>query len=98
MTWARWKADNTANGAWIVGKAQITPKCEVSTVFLGLDHNYGRGDPLIFETMIFGGPLDNATYRYSTWVQAEAGHAELVTAARIACAQVNSIKEKAGAS
>lgn len=25
----------------------------VSTVFLGLDHNWGRGRPILFETMIF---------------------------------------------
>lgn len=25
----------------------------ISTVFLGLDHQYGAGDPLLFETMIF---------------------------------------------
>lgn len=51
----------------------------VSTVFLGLDHRYGApGDPLIFETMIFGGPHDGYQERYSTWDQAEAGHAEAV--------------------
>lgn len=26
---------------------------EVSTVFLGLDHNYGMGPPLLYETMVF---------------------------------------------
>lgn len=50
----------------------------VSTVFLGIDHQYGRGDPLIFETMIFGGQLDQEMDRYSTYDQAMAGHAEMV--------------------
>lgn len=27
----------------------------VSTVWLGLDHNWGGGEPLLFETMSFGG-------------------------------------------
>ena len=27
----------------------------VSTVFLGLDYNYGEGSPAFFETMVFGG-------------------------------------------
>lgn len=27
---------------------------EVSTVWLGLDHGYGGGPPIIFETMVFG--------------------------------------------
>jgi len=53
--------------------------CRVSTVFLGLDHSFrGEGPPDIFETMIFGGPLDQETRRYSTWDDAEIGHLEMV--------------------
>ena len=48
----------------------------VSTVFLGLDHNLSyQGPPLLFETMVFGGPSDEAMCRYSTWSEAVAGHA-----------------------
>lgn len=51
----------------------------VSTVFLGLDHNYsGEGPPLLFETMIFGGKLDGGQWRYSTREEALAGHIETV--------------------
>lgn len=47
----------------------------VSTVFLGIDHNWSdEGPPLLFETMVFGGPLDQTMYRYSTWEEAVAGH------------------------
>jgi hypothetical protein len=47
----------------------------VSTVFLGLDHNYlGEGGPILFETMVFGGPFDHEQERYKTWAEAEAGH------------------------
>jgi hypothetical protein len=46
----------------------------VSTVWLGLDHQWGNGPPLIFETMIFGGDHDEEQWRYSTREQAEAGH------------------------
>jgi hypothetical protein len=49
----------------------------VSTVFLGLDHGYG-GPPIIFETMIFGGPHDKYQERYSTWQEAEEGHRRAV--------------------
>jgi hypothetical protein len=49
-----------------------------STVFIGLDHNWGEGPPLVFETMIFGGEFDQYQYRYSTWAEAEAGHAVAV--------------------
>uniref|UniRef100_A0A6H1ZQK1 Uncharacterized protein n=1 Tax=viral metagenome TaxID=1070528 RepID=A0A6H1ZQK1_9ZZZZ len=50
----------------------------ISTVFLGLDRQYGEGEPLIFETMIFGGELDREQHRYSTWEQAEAGHKAMI--------------------
>lgn len=46
----------------------------VSTVFLGVDHNYGFGSPLLFETMIFGGRHNDYQERYTTWEEAERGH------------------------
>lgn len=51
---------------------------EISTVLLVINHQFGDGPPLIFETMIFGGELDGETYRYSTKALAEAGHAHAV--------------------
>lgn len=50
----------------------------VSTVFLALDHNWSGGEPLLFETMIFGGPYDGYMERYSTYEQAKAGHERIV--------------------
>jgi len=53
----------------------------VSTVFLGLDHNWNGGPPLIFEAMIFGSrknAMDLGCKRYSTYEEAEKGHAELL--------------------
>jgi hypothetical protein len=47
----------------------------VSTIFLGLNHQFGHGPPLIFETMIFGGRYDGYQWRTSTWEQAETTHA-----------------------
>lgn len=49
---------------------------QVSTVFLGIDHSFGDGPPLLFETMIFGGEHDGDQWRYSTWEEAEKGHME----------------------
>lgn len=47
----------------------------VSTVWLGIDHNfYGDGPPLIFETMIFGRELDQEQWRYATEYDARVGH------------------------
>lgn len=46
----------------------------VSTVLLVIDHAFGHGPPLIFETMIFGGPHDEEQWRYSTRAEALLGH------------------------
>ncbi len=47
----------------------------VSTVFLGFDHSFG-GDknPILFETMVFGGLYDEYQIRYNTYDEAESGH------------------------
>lgn len=52
---------------------------QVSTVFMGLDHNWSNsGPPILFEPRVFGGPLDGEMYRYPTWDAAAAGHKLLV--------------------
>ena len=59
-------------------------RIRVSTVFLGLDHGFGRpGGPVLFETMVFGGSLDGEQRRYETWEAAQAGHDELVARLRL---------------
>jgi hypothetical protein len=53
----------------------------ISTVFLGIDHNFNGGPPLIFETMAFDdevGFADLECERYSTWDEAEVGHKAMV--------------------
>jgi hypothetical protein len=59
----------------------------VSTIWLGLDHSFGLGgSPLIFETMIFGGPCDGEQWRYPNRHAALAGHDQAVAQARaVAC-------------
>lgn len=48
----------------------------VSTVFLGIDHNWEFGGaPVLFETMVFGNEkFYDEQERYETWEEAEAGH------------------------
>lgn len=50
----------------------------VSTVWLGLDHGWRSARPIIFETMVFRGPLDQEQERYSTEEEALAGHYAMV--------------------
>ena len=46
----------------------------VSTVFLGLDHQFGIGPPVLWETLVFGGALDGAMMRYTSKADALRGH------------------------
>lgn len=51
----------------------------VSTVFLVLDHNHSpKGKPVLFESMIFNGELNQSLDRYRTWKEAEEGHKKMV--------------------
>lgn len=53
---------------------------KVSTVFLGLDHNFSGLEnpldyrPVLWETMIFGGPNDQEMWRYCSREEALKGH------------------------
>lgn len=53
----------------------------VSTLFLGVATNGDDAAPEVFETMIFTNGT-NRQQRYSTWAEAEVGHAELVASVR----------------
>jgi len=60
-------------------------KCRVSTVWLGINHNFEDGPPLIFETMVFSAKNGKVTEyseldmeRYSTLKQAKDGHKKMV--------------------
>lgn len=48
----------------------------VSTVFLH-SASHRLANPEFFETMVFGGPLDQFQCRYQTWDEAAAGHQRL---------------------
>ncbi len=68
----------------VVGRTEVADSL-VSTVWLGTDYNAADdGPPIIFETMIFGGPLDQMTWRYATEAQAKAGHVAAVAEAESA--------------
>lgn len=84
MTWGKWFENNRRR----IGYTEITSEIQVSTVFLGIDHRFGGdGPPVLFETMIFGGPLNDEQWRYSSYDDAEAGHAVAVKKARAAIGQ-----------
>jgi hypothetical protein len=63
-------------GRWQI-KTEVND-CIVSTVFIFLDHSFGDRPPILFETLVFGGLLNDEGERYSTKAEAEAGHAKWV--------------------
>lgn len=77
MTWAKWMESTDRH----VAKDEIGD-VRISTVFLGLDHSFGQGSPLLFETMIFGGVHNDHQTRASTWDEAEKQHAEAMAMVR----------------
>ncbi len=70
IKWSRWfeEADRQLENT-IIGNIRI------STIFLGIDHNFSsEGPPVLWETMIFGGPNNGYQNRYSYIEDARAGH------------------------
>jgi hypothetical protein len=80
-----------------VAETQIGPYW-VSTVWLGLDHQFGQGPPLLFETMVFAVDRDDPgletlgpdldCQRYSTEAEALAGHEDMCTLIRATIQEV----------
>lgn len=71
IKWARWLESVDRS----VKSTRLPSDVRISTVFLGIDHRFmGHGPPILFETMIFGGPHGEYRKRYCTWEDAEAGH------------------------
>jgi hypothetical protein len=66
----------------LVARTRPQPGVTVSTIFLGLNLQHGDGPPLLFETMIFGGPHSELQWRYPTWAAAGVHHAAVVAALR----------------
>lgn len=75
VAWGKWMQTE----ARVVSQTDVRPGVQVSTVFLGLDHSFGReGPPVLFETMVFRDGHGHEQDRYCTWAEAERGHAAMV--------------------
>ncbi len=79
ITFCRWASlfeDGNQNGNRIIGKTYIGNRWWVSTVWLGLDHSFGHGPPLIFETMVFrpGEWGGHECIRHATLKEAQEAH------------------------
>lgn len=74
MKWGAWM--ETAERHLALDK--LPNGAKVSTVFLGLDHSFDEGVPILWETMIFGGQHDQEQWRYATRDEALKGHKKAV--------------------
>lgn len=73
LDWARKFEDR----AYKIVKQENVGDIWISTVWLGMDHSFGEGKPLIYETMAFpkkGDWNELGCERYSTLEEAQKGH------------------------
>ena len=82
IKWAQWFDKRTGDDpvddtTWRVGADHIGSTF-VSTVFLGLDQNFAGGLPVLWETLVRGGQLDQEGERYNSRDEAKQGHAHWV--------------------
>ena len=88
LTWIEWfkKVGNRIAITYLDGIPTFGPRgarhcinSMVTTIFTGIDHSRGKDNPpLLFETYVFKGPLDQEMDRYATWEEAEEGHKAMV--------------------
>lgn len=82
IEWGRWF--ETSDEQRRVALTDLGERGRISTVFLALDHNFmPMQDPLLYkpilwETMIFGGPHSEDMRRYMSRKAALRGHEEMV--------------------
>jgi len=77
VVWGRWFETADRVVACDVDEREESPYKgqRISTVFIGLDHRFGRsGPPILWETLVFGGPLDGEMDRYTSLDEARKGH------------------------
>lgn len=80
ISFGEW-SERHSRGDWRVAQDRLG-EAWVSTIWNGIDAGPLDEPPVIFETVIFGGPYDRYEWGYSTEVEAKAGHERVVEALR----------------
>lgn len=82
MTWAIWFENKDGKSEGRITAQTKVGRATVSTVFLGIDHNFTDSKiPILWETMIFGSKhpaLSEYQQRYSSLKDAQKGHEDAV--------------------
>lgn len=81
LEWGRWF--QKPNNRLVKYTELLEGAIRIATVFMGIDQSFNMYSekydlPLLFETMICGGSMDEQTDRYSTWEESEIGHDAMV--------------------
>ena len=75
ILWADWFESDDRK----VAQTQLSNEVTVSTVFLGINQNFGgEGLPILWETRVFGGTLDGKVKMYASEKEALVGHKRMV--------------------
>jgi hypothetical protein len=80
-TWGPW-FENMENRIVASHRWDYPFKIHVSTVFVGMDLDYGADSPMLYETMIFAPALPDTNedqYWHADWDEAAAKHRAVVT-------------------
>lgn len=73
VEWGKW-FENAKN---VIKATMFRNGTRISTAFLGINHSYDDGPPLLFETMTFNKKGEDS-FRYATYDEAISGHNERV--------------------
>ena len=74
LTWAAWYESVAGRNARALKRTEISANVYVSTVFLSIVHGYSGNLPVLWETLIFGGPHDGDGEQYTSRDAAATGH------------------------
>lgn len=79
QAYTAWKDENDPNDEFFRVDETIEGDVRVSTVLLPIDHSLGTGyeDPVIFETLVFGGRHDGHMGRTTSYMSAKRMHARI---------------------
>lgn len=79
LEWGAWMKAAQESGRAQVAEDRIDP-FHIRTHFCGCDHNWEDGPPVLFETLVTENNerRDLYTQRYTTWNDAETGHAQVI--------------------
>jgi hypothetical protein len=80
LEWGRWFQEN--GDARQVAVDQLDGDVLVSTVFLGMDHAWNGGPPVLWELMVFRGGSSGHQERFASRADAADAHAKMVAALR----------------